>query len=83
MANDPTRPNGDRNRPAVKAVSILIVSPAAVVTGGQLSCDHGEFHTLAVASPDDASRIVLAGTPRDLRRIVRAALDAVDHELGG
>lgn len=74
MADVLTRPGGG----ATKAVTTPTISGSAVATAGLLSSDEGEFHSVTLASPDGAARVVLAGARADLSDVLHAAVDALD-----
>jgi hypothetical protein len=86
MAHDFTRPDGvpdpSPSSTVVKATTTLMVFGSAAVTADLLSCDDGEFHTVAMASPDGVASVVLAGSVHDLTSVFQAALAVLPHESG-
>lgn len=87
MAHDSTRPDGvpdpSPSSTVTKATTTLMVVGPAAVTADLLLCDDGEFHAVAVASPDGVARVVLAGSLDDLTNVFHTALAALPHETGG
>jgi hypothetical protein len=64
--------------PSVNTTATFIVSDRVVTSAGLLCCDAGDFHTVTIESPDNATQLVVGGTRHDLVYALRAALAALE-----
>lgn len=66
----------------IRTTTTLVLCRPVVATGGLLSCDDGDFHTITLASADGTQRVVLAGIEPGPVQTVRTALAALSPPSG-